>query len=327
MFNYKRLLVSLDLQEVCSIKKAVLIVSFLFVSTAHTAWAESISDAKTVDPANQAQILPFSGLKTDIPIGEVDGVMLRINIARPEGKSDTARPAIVLIHGGGLIKGNKNLLNKRIKMMAKRGYVAASAMYRLASERPFPAAVEDVKTAVRFLKANAKSLNIDPDRIIASGSSAGGYLAVMLGVTGNAQGFADHGLYSGFDSTVQAVVTHAAPIGDYRLAKYKKYAVVKRFINRDNPDENAALAAISPITYLDSKDPPFFLDHGSADERVPVSMSREFVSALKAIAHTYEYIEVEGGKHSLNASRPEKASEVFRASMAFIDKYAYQESD
>lgn len=298
---------------------------FLFMVFVLTA-SNSTMATETNDRSEQEHtISSFTGLKRDIPIGEIDGTLLRINIALPEKPSVAKRPAIVMIHGGGLIKGNKDLLNRQIKAMAKRGLVAASVQYRLAPQHRFPAALEDVKTAIRFLKANAHILQLDVERIVVSGASAGGYLAVMVGVTGNADGFANHGLYADYDSKVSAVITHAAPVGDFTQRQYADFAVVKRFINQHEPDKHAALAAISPVTYLDKHDPAFFLDHGSADEKVPVSMAREFVSVLDANDHPHEYIEVEGGKHSLNASRPKQAKVVFKASMAFLDRYAFPE--
>ena len=268
----------------------------------------------------------FTGLKTDILIGDVEGVSLRINLALPAEKGAKPRPAFVFIHGGGLIKGNKNLLNKRLKRMASKGIVAASVMYRLAPEYRFPAAIEDVKAAIRFLKAHASEFHLDSKRIILSGTSAGAYLAVMAGVTGNAEGFSDLGLYKEEDESVRAVIAHAPPAADYSLTKYRRFALVKRFINTDMLDGEAALAALSPVTYLDENDPPFFLVHGTADEKIPVEMTREFVAQLEAIGHEFEYFEVEGGKHSLNASRPQKAAEVFKASMAFFNKYGFPDS-
>jgi len=265
---------------------------------------------------------PYSGLKTDIPIGVIDGVTLRINIALPK-HSEKPRPVMVLIHGGGLIKGDRSRFNKQITAMAKRGVVAASVMYRLAPKHRFPAAIEDVKAAIRYLKANAQVLNLDPERIIVNGASAGAYLATMIGVTGNASGFSDHGIYPQFDSSVRAVIAQSPAIADYTRAKYHDFSIVKRFISTTIVDRKDALAALSPITYLDKNDPPFFLAHGSADQLVPVDMSREFALALQAIGHEYEYIEVAGGKHSLKASRPKEASEVFSASMDFFKKYAF----
>lgn len=265
-----------------------------------------------------------TGLQEDILIGEVDGVSLSINIALPEININKPRPALVYIHGGGLIKGNKNKFNKQLTKMAMGGVVSASVMYRFAPDHRFPAAIEDVKSAIRFLKAHSQELNVDPKRIILLGVSAGAYLATMVGVTGNNDGFSDNGLYPDFDSSVAGVISYSGSLADFSKTEYQNFRLVKRFVNLNEPDKNKALVAISPITYLDKDDPPFFLTHGSADEVVPVEMTRDFALELKKREHAFEYIEVEGGKHSLSLSRPKKASEVFNASMAFFKRYAFQ---
>lgn len=268
-----------------------------------------------------------TGLQTDVPIGKVGDVSLTLNIAVPDKPNkeqvDKLSPAFVFIHGGGLVKGDKNKFNRRITQFAQRGVVGVSVMYRFAPEHRFPAAIEDVKAAIRFLKANAKPLNLDPNRIFVAGISAGGYVATMIGVTGNASGFSDLGIYPEFDASVRGVISQSGSIADFTSKQNRDFVLVKRFINNDMPDREAALAAMSPLTYLDKNDPPFFLVHGSADKVVPVEMTREFAVELKKIGHEFIYIEVEGGNHSLTRSHPEKASEVFRASLAFIKKHGF----
>ncbi|AWB66081.1 hypothetical protein C2869_06335 [Saccharobesus litoralis] len=279
-----------------------------------------ITHASTIKDPETQHLLNFTGLKTDILIGEIEGVKLTINIAQPKVRGKKPRPVLVFIHGGGLIKGDKNSLNQRIVKMASKGVVTASLMYRLAPEYKFPAAIEDVKAGIRFIKANAKVLHIDPDNIVVNGASAGGYLAVMLGVTGNSSAFAKHGLYTEYDSVVKAVMAQSPPVGDYTKANYQDFALVKRFKNNSN-DMQKSLAAISPVTYLDKQDPPFFISHGTADTVVPVEMSRHFTAELKKLGHEYEYIEVEGGKHSLTRSKPLQAKLVFKATMQFFAKH------
>ena len=229
---------------------------------------------------------------------------------------------MILIHGGGFKSGNKNSKNKQILKLSKKGFVAASAMYRLSPDYRFPAAIEDIKLAVRFIKANAAKYHIDPDKIIVSGSSAGSYLAVMVGVTGNSNAFSNHGLYTEFDSSVRAVTAQSAPIGDFTLPKYAERPTVKRLLSINYTDLKTTLTAMSPVSYLDAKDPPFFLSHGDEDPIVPVDMSREFVTELKKIDHLFEYYEVKGGTHSFGRSAPKQSKEVFRAYLKFLKKWA-----
>ncbi len=264
----------------------------------------------------------LKGLYEDLPIGEVDGVPLSINIAFPDKNPVKPRPVLVMIHGGGFVSGDKSSKNTQIVKLSKLGFVAASAMYRLSPEYKFPAAVDDIKVAIRYLKANAEKYHIDPERIIVTGASAGGYLAVMVGVTGNSDAFSDYGLYSGVDSSVHAVAAQSAPVGDFSLEKYNDSPMLTRLAGGDTAGLSAVRVAMSPVTYLDSSDPPFFLSHGDSDPLVPVDMTREFVRELDKQGHDVEYYEVKGGDHSLNKSAPEGAKFVFRKYLAFLAKWA-----
>ncbi len=280
----------------------------------------SYAEKNTDDSINNSMSQPE--LLTDVAIGEVEGTKLFINIALPGSRFQSPRPVILLIHGGGFISGNKNAKNSHLVQLAQGGYVAASAMYRLAPKHKFPAAIEDVKLAIRFLKANAKMYQINPNKIIVSGSSAGGYLAVMIGVTGNSGEFSKHEQYTDYDSTVRAVTAQSAPTGDFTLSKYSNSKMVERLLDQSAGDIRQHLIAMSPLTYLDSSDPPFFLAHGDNDPIVPVDMSREFVAQLELANHSYEYHEVAGGTHSLKKSVPDKAKRVYRDYLDFLAKWS-----
>ncbi len=111
-----------------------------------------------------------------------------LDIVRPREASPTPRPAILLVHGGGFRGGTKEGYLALAIKLAERGYVAATANYRLSPRNQFPAAVEDVKAAVRFLRAGATKYNIDSAHIGALGGSAGGHLVLMLGLTAGVAG-------------------------------------------------------------------------------------------------------------------------------------------
>lgn len=273
---------------------------------------------QTVQAQDQAGVEDLVGLYEDISIGQIDNVPLSINIAFPQTSSAKPRPVLMLIHGGGFLSGDKSSNNSRIQKMTRLGYVSASAMYRFAPEHRFPAQLEDIKLAIRFIKAHATEYNIDPDRIILSGSSAGSYLAVMAGVTGNSDAFSNHGLYTEYSSSVQAVAAQSAPIADFSIPKYASRPSLTRLLDPDAADRQTFLKAMSPVTYLDSEDPPFFLSHGDSDPVVPVDMSREFVEELVKIDHSFEYHEVVGGTHSFSESAPKQAEEVFAAYLDFL---------
>lgn len=296
----------------------LIILSFIFLT--HIASAQDTSPPLAL----------FKGLKTDIPIGKVGDVELKINIALPKQTKKTKklgpRPILVLIHGGGLTRGDKNKFNGQLTNMAQRGIASASVMYRFAPEYRFPAAIEDVQAAIRFLKANAKTLNLDPERIIIRGGSAGGYLANMVAVTGNIAKaddiFSKHGLYPEFDSSVRAVISQAGAPADFTLEKYDDFFLINRLLGHDYTDRQALRVAMSPITYLDKNDPPFYVSHGTEDKVVPISMSREFTTALKALGIPTVYREVEGAGHSIKADKPREAKKLLSEMMAFFTHFS-----
>src|SRR5262245_53563643 len=129
-----------------------------------------------------------------------------IDVIRPRENSSIARPAVLLVHGGGFRAGSKESYIPLAVKLAEHGYVAATANYRLSPRNQFPAPVEDVKAAVRFLRANAAKYNIDSKRIGALGGSAGGHLVLMLGLTAGVEEFEGTGPNRDQSSAVQAVV-------------------------------------------------------------------------------------------------------------------------
>lgn len=258
----------------------------------------------------------------DVPVGVIGGFPLFINIAVPKSQKKEPHPVVMLLHGGGFISGNKNNKNVQIKKLATQGYVSVSAMYRLSPQHKFPSQIEDIKLAIRFLKANASRYNLDPNKIIVSGYSAGSYLAVMIGVTGNSQNFSKHDQFVDYNSAVRAVTAQSAPIGDFTLAKNKNSLLVERLAGNPATVSNDVLIRLSPKTYLDSEDPPFFLSHGDHDTIVSVEMSRDFVRKLKQINHYYEYYEIKNGTHSFTESAPKESKRVFSKYLKFLKKWS-----
>jgi len=207
-------------------------------------------------------------------------------------------PLIVAIHGGGFIFGDKreDQLNAPVEAV-RAGYAVAAINYRMAGEAVFPAAVQDVKAAIRFLRAHARQYDIDPARIATWGNSAGGYLAVMAGVTGGTAAFDDPALGNiAQPSTVQAVIDWFGPV-DFRSQDDQLRASGKgkpvhdaadspesRFLGQPLPEvDEALLQRTNPLTYLRPGLPPFLIQHGADDDLVPVEQSRLLAQALRAV--------------------------------------------
>ena len=129
---------------------------------------------------------------------------LHLDLFRP--KKSGKYPALILVHGGGWRSGNKTLEVPMAQQIASRGYVTACVEYRLSPEALYPSAVHDLKAAIRFLRANAKKYNIDPDRIAITGTSAGGQLAALIGTTGEVKKFEGDEGNNTVSSKVQAVI-------------------------------------------------------------------------------------------------------------------------
>ncbi len=204
---------------------------------------------------------------------------LRLDLCMPD-KGHDARPAVLCIHGGGWHGGVRSEYIPLIVQLAREGYVAASVEYRLAPAHRFPAQFEDVASAVRWLRANSKQYNIDPQRIGVLGWSAGGHLACLLGTTGGGlelEGPATgtHGL-----AGVQAVVSFSG-LTDLTADYWKTVpSGAQKLIGASLEDDPDAYRRASAISHVDRDDPPFLFLHGADDAAVPLDQSRRLLKAL-----------------------------------------------
>lgn len=204
----------------------------------------------------------------DVVYGTGGGEELKLNLARPKNASGPL-PCMVVIHGGGWAAGNRNAHNPQTWEFAKRGYVSATVGYRLVPKAVFPAQVEDVKCAVRFLRANAEKYGIDPNRIGAVGFSAGAHLSMMLGVMGKEDGFEGEGGAPDQPSQVNAVVAFFGPT-DFNL-EYPETSrkIVQNFLGGTKEEKAENYRKASPITYVSKGDAPMLLIQGTKDALVP----------------------------------------------------------
>lgn len=221
---------------------------------------------------------------------------LTMHLVIPQDKKP--HPVILYINGGGFINANKDGYMQQWLDLAEHGYVVASMTYRVAPTSTFPAPLEDVKSAVRFLRANADRFHIDAKHIGVFGGSAGGYLAAMAGTTNSVKGF-DKGENLQYSSDVQAVVdvygvSDVNKIGaDYSEAVQQSHlsaaATEALWVNGSpvfggkdggiaaNPE---GAKAANPMTYISSKTAPFLLMHGDADVLVSPSQTELLREAL-----------------------------------------------
>ncbi len=211
------------------------------------------------------------------------------SVVRAQAKPHASQPAIVCVHGGAWRTGSRLSMLRHASVFAKAGYVVMSIDYRLAPRHPFPAQIHDCKYAVRWLKANAADLGVDPDRIGAFGYSAGGHLVGLLGTTDP-----DDGLegqvpreLQPHDSSVRCVVAGGAPC-EFSWIK-EDATTLKYWLQATRRAKPKTYADASPLSYVDAGDVPFFFFHGQYDLIVPIDSSIEMHNALMAVGIDSEH--------------------------------------
>lgn len=226
-------------------------------------------------PAAQDEIV----FEKDVVYGKGAGEDLKLNIARP--KDAAGLPCIVFIHGGGWAAGNKDGHNAQIQEVAKKGYVSATVGYRFAPKHRFPAQVEDVKCAIRFLRANAEKYGINKEKIGAVGFSAGAHLSMLLGTMDKEDGLEGEGGNPDQSSKVNVVVAWFGPTDfmtkDWPDASRK---LVEQFLDGTLETKPDVFKRASPVTYVTPGDAPTLLIQGSKDRLVPYAQANLMVDAL-----------------------------------------------
>jgi acetyl esterase/lipase len=271
-------------------------------------------------------LLPLRGLYAagdvpmdrDVEYSNPDNQHLQLNIASPRG--DGPFPAVLCIHGGGFRAGTRDGYDGLIKKLAEHGYVAATVTYRLAPKYQFPAAVFDVKAAIRWMRANAKRYKIDPDRIGVTGGSAGGHLAQFLGVTGGQKQFEGDGGNPDQSSRVACVVNFYGP-SDFTKSYGKSVdaaQVLPLFLGGDLEHERKRHIEASPLYWVTPDAAPTLCIHGTNDNYVAFEQAEWIVDRLKAAGVEAELLKMEGAGHGFKGADEEKAE---TAMLSFFNQH------
>jgi len=192
---------------------------------------------------------------------------LHLDLYRPEKQGKY--PAILFIHGGGWRSGNKRMDAPMAQQLASRGYVTAMVEYRLSPEALYPAAVFDIKAAIRFLRANATKWNINPEQIVVAGSSAGGQLAALVGLTGGLEKFNDHLDKIGVSDKVQAIIDidgildFTDPNESAKDTDPTKRSAGAYWFGATYAEAPGKWIEASPLTYAGKKSPPMLFVNSS----------------------------------------------------------------
>lgn len=258
-------------------------------------WTSSDVSVVTVTVSSISGHVSATGVGSATITASADGATSNaVTVTVSEGGGPL--PAIMYMHGGGFtVSSDVEQFAATARHMSAKGFVGATFEYRLMPEFRFPAPVEDSKAAVRWLRANATTYSIDPDRIGAAGHSAGGYLAMMVGTTSHLAEFEGDGGNPGFSSRVQAVAAFA---GDSDLVEQPGNNLIANFLGAtfaENPD---LWALASPITHVGGGSPPFLLLHGTDDASVPYQQSVNMVNRLMAAGVSAELFTAQGASHA-----------------------------
>lgn len=246
-------------------------------------------------------------LKTDIPYAGSDNPRQMLDLVLPESPtSKDPLPVIAFIHGGGWRKGSRASGIAKIAPFVRSGRFAGVTIgYRLSDEVKWPAQIHDCKAAIRWIRANAAEHNFDPDLICVFGTSAGGHLVAMLGVTGDVQELeGDLGHHTDKSSRVAGVIDFFGP------ANFLSMNDAPGKMDHDAPDSPESLLigapiqehrektlAACPVSYVTSDDAPILIMHGSKDPLVPYEQSVEFEKLLREAGVSVTLVKVVDAGH------------------------------
>lgn len=236
----------------------------------------------------------------------------KLDVWLPPDSVQRPVPAVLLIHGGGWAVGDKAAPRERsiAKDLNEMGYAVFSVNYLLEKKTTtpqgeskvqlaWPQNFADCKSALRFMRREARRFGVDPRRIAVMGGSAGGHLAMLTGFTSQSPEMNSLGLYSDERTEVACVVSL---YGIHDVRQFEPH----HFVGSTDEETEHNLAAASPMSYLSRNTPPVLVIHGTADKIVSVNLSREFTTRLAALGIPYQYVEVQGAGHSFDLQPEQK---------------------
>lgn len=238
----------------------------------------------------------------DIEYARAQEQALLLDLYLPE-KTATPPPLLIYVHGGAWRSGTKT--DVPIEPLLKKGVAIASVEYRLTPVAPFPANIHDLKASVRFLRAKAVEYGYDPKRFIIVGSSAGGHLAALVGVSnGHKELEGKLGQFVDQSSDVQAIVSLYGASNLQTILKQSTQRGLDvrvpalQLLLGGQPDDKPALAKLaSPVAQVDKNDPPLLLIHGDQDPQMPIQQSYELQEAYEKLKLPVQFEVIHGGVH------------------------------
>jgi acetyl esterase/lipase len=258
-------------------------------------------------------------VQADVEYGKAGDRSLKLDVIKPKAESDKARPCIVWIHGGGWQNGNKTSGTQRLAALVASGdYVGVSVGYRLTDETAWPGQIHDCKAAIRWVRANAKTLGINPDKIGVWGSSAGGHLVSMLGTSGDVKELEGKNGSPDVSSRVTCVVDFCGPsdflaLGVDNPRLNDPAGPVYKLLGGPLKEKQDAAKEASPITHVTADDPPFLIVHGTEDRTVAIRQAELLHGAQKKVNNNTTFVKITGGGHGIGGPKVEERVQNFFA--------------
>ena len=259
----------------------------------------------------------------NIPYADTDNPRQRLDLYLPKNPNSNKLPVIVFFHGGGWMKGDKFEEAGRLMPFLRAGqYASVLADYRLSGEAQWPAQIYDSKAVIRWVRANASRYGLDADHIGVWGESAGAHLVLMLGVSGDVPELeGDIGPYKGVSSKVAAVVNFYGPSdflamigppGD--IDSTKSGAPMAKLLGGSLHENPEKAKTASPITYVNTNEPPVLTVHGTKDQTVPYDQAVRLDATLREAGVASYFITVKDGRHGFGNIADDRVK-------AFFDHY------
>jgi acetyl esterase/lipase len=243
-------------------------------------------------PASAAQLADVT-VHENVPYASVGGLELHLDVYEPPDRGSQARPAVILIHGGGWMSFDKSTMTGMGHFLARSGFVTFAVDYRLlkGTENRWPAQLDDVQRAVRWVRANAGKYGVNPERIGAFGHSAGAQLAALLGME-DTRDNSDPALAK-YSSRVHAVVDVSGPTDFTVEHDPEDVAFLTGFFGADYSKHPEIWQDASPVFHVSKGDAPFLIVHGTKDQDVPIAQAQELFDKLQAAGVPASFIKVD----------------------------------
>lgn len=246
----------------------------------------------------------WAGMKTEIEFARVGSVSLTLDAWTPNGPGPF--PGVIIVHGGGFTRGDKQMFVRPLfDPLTKGGFAWFTINYRLAPDHKFPAAVEDVERAIRYIKKHAAEYHVDPARLALVGESAGGHLVSYVGAEGRG------------DTRVAAVVSFYGPHDLTAMSATEAPEPIRAFLGIQDltPEAREKLREASPINHVKKGMPPYLLIHGTADQLVPYQQSVRMCEKMRQAGNSCELYTVSGALHGVGTWEKDPALQSYKQKM------------